>query len=75
MGPVRRLLGLIIVLTLVAAVINWPKSPGINLKLGQWQWSRDLKFKPGLDIAGGVHLALEAHISQVAREGRDEALQ
>ena len=75
MGPVRRLLGLIIALTLVAAVINWPKSPGINLKLGRWQWSRDLKFKPGLDIAGGVHLALEADMSQVAEAGRSEALQ
>lgn len=65
MGSVRRLLGFIIVLTLVAAVIDLPKIP---------YWDKNWEFKQGLDIAGGVHLVLQADMSQVTEEARGEAL-
>ena len=65
MGSVRRLLGLIIVLTLVAAAIDLP---------GATYWGKLFEFKQGLDIAGGVHLALQADMSQVAEETKGEAL-
>ena len=48
MGSVRKLLGLIIVLTLTAVVIDLPKIPYLD---------KSWEFKQGLDIAGGVHLA------------------
>ena len=66
MGSVRRLLGLIIVLTLAAVVIDLPKAA---------YWGKTFEFKQGLDIAGGVHLVLQADMSQVAEEARAKALQ
>lgn len=65
MGSVRRLLGFIIVLTLTAVVIDLPKIP---------YWDKSWEFKQGLDIAGGVHLVLQADMSQVTEEARGEAL-
>ncbi len=65
MGSVRKLLGLIIVLTLTAVVIDLPKIPYLD---------KSWEFKQGLDIAGGVHLALQADMSQVAEETKGEAL-
>lgn len=65
MGSVRRLLGFIIVLTLTAVVIDLPKIPYLDRSWG---------FKQGLDIAGGVHLVLQADMSQVTEESRGEAL-
>lgn len=65
MGSVRRLLGFIIVLTLTAVVIDLPKIPYLD---------KSWEFKQGLDIAGGVHLVLQADMSQVTEEARGEAL-
>lgn len=65
MGSVRRLLGFIIVLTLTAVVIDLPKIPYLD---------KSWEFKQGLDIAGGVHLVLQADMSQVTEKARGEAL-
>lgn len=92
MRSIRRLLGVILIITLVSLIINLPRSipinlslggkninwqlkrPGLQVRLGSWKWQRDLEFKPGLDIAGGVHLVLDADMGGVPGGEKEEAL-
>ena len=48
--------------------------PGLNLKLGQFQFSRDLEAKLGLDLAGGTRVTLEANMSEIPSQDREDAL-
>lgn len=50
------------------------RRPEINLKLGPWQFKRDLQLKKGLDLQGGAHLVLQADLSQVEPERKAEAV-
>lgn len=70
-GLGRKLL-FIAVGVVIAAVIDL--LPEINLNLGPIKFQRSLGFKPGLDIAGGVHLVLQAKMDQIAPADREEAL-
>src|SRR5579872_90486 len=75
----RRILFLIILLTLAALYIDLPR-----INLGKYYFvhpqklkdflKRDLEPKLGLDLAGGVQLTMSADMSQVATEDRDAAL-
>jgi preprotein translocase subunit SecD len=50
-------------------------SPKINFKLGSWSFYRDLNVKQGLDIQGGVHLVLEADMTNITEAERNNALE
>ncbi len=56
------LLVLIIVLTLVAAYIDLPNSPGLHIELGPISIHRDFDIKQGLDLQGGLQVLLEADL-------------
>lgn len=75
----RRILFLIIALTIIAIYVDLPKvvfrgktfsHPQINTKL----ISRDLEPKLGLDLAGGVQLTLSADMTNIEPQDRDTAL-
>jgi preprotein translocase subunit SecD len=77
MKRARQTFWLIVVLSLLAVIINLPKQwhrPELNLQLGNRQFYRDLEIKRGLDLQGGTHLVLEADMSAIAPEDRDDAL-
>lgn len=76
----RRLLFLIIALTLLVGYIDLPKlkifgreisHPKIQTKFIR----RDLEPKLGLDLAGGVQLTMSADMSQIEERDRDNALE
>ncbi len=66
----------ILLLVIGAVVIDLPTrwQPKLDLAMGPIKLKRDFALKQGLDIAGGVHLALEADMSQIAAADREEAL-
>ena len=75
----RRILILIILLTLFAVLVDLPKfkikgkevsHPKINTKFIK----RDLEPKLGLDLAGGVQLTMSADMQNVEQRDRDAAL-
>lgn len=41
------------------------KRPEVNIKIGKFEFKRDLNLKLGLDLAGGSHLVFEADTSNV----------
>lgn len=49
-------------------------SPEINIQLGDFKFQRDLTVKKGLDLQGGTHLVLEADMSNISEENREQAL-
>lgn len=77
----------IVVLTFLALTAIWPQDPGrlvpgggslprgggIHLKIGGWEFERD-GFKLGLDLVGGTHLLLQADMSKVEKNDRQNAL-
>src|SRR3989344_8682179 len=76
----RRILFLIIALTILAIYLDLPKlkfldktlsHPQINTKLIK----RDLEPKLGLDLAGGVQLTMSADMSKIEQVDRDSALE
>ncbi len=48
--------------------------PIIDLHLGKKRFYRDLNFKYGLDLKGGVHIVLEADTSHLSEKDRKDAL-
>lgn len=50
------------------------KKPTINIKLGDSSFSRDLNFKEGLDLKGGMQVTLSADMSKIDISKRDTAL-
>ena len=51
-----------------------PQAGGVHLKVGGWTFDRS-GFRLGLDLAGGVHMLLQADMSKVAPGDQANALQ
>lgn len=63
--------GGIVLLTVLAGVVDWPKGP--NIKLGKWE--RELKVRLGLDLQGGASLVYEADTSGIEDQDRADAIE
>jgi len=63
----------IIILTVIAALITWPKGP--NLNFPQLNISRELKIHQGLDLKGGTQLTYQADLSSIALNEQKDALE
>lgn len=84
MNSFEKLLS-ILILSLLAVFISLPSEftirdltlnrPGIDLKLGKFEFKRDLDLKLGLDLAGGSHVVFEADTSKVAGIDKSEAVE
>ncbi|MCL5794772.1 MAG: protein translocase subunit SecD [Patescibacteria group bacterium] len=61
----------IIILTILASLIVWPKGP--NLKIGNW--TKEIKIHEGLNLQGGTHLVYELDLSKVDNKDKDSAVQ
>ncbi len=61
--------GIIILITIVAILIDWPTGP--NIKIGNWK--KELKVHLGLDLQGGTHLVYELDTSKVADKDKNDA--
>ena len=61
---------LIILLTFLAGLVDWPKGP--DLKIGKF--FREIKVHLGLDLQGGTHLVYQMDLSKVKEERRDDAM-
>lgn len=92
----RFILWLIVVLTIIAVVVDFPQSLTINknfslfgktisinktikglntnFQLGPFYVHKDLSFKEGLDLQGGVSVTLQANMKGVPPSQRDSAL-
>ncbi|MFC1651914.1 protein translocase subunit SecD [Patescibacteria group bacterium] len=64
----------IIVLTVLAGVVDWPKGPDLNFGFLGIDSKRELKIHRGLDLQGGSHLAYEADLGQVEDGEEVEAM-
>lgn len=56
------LLGLILVLALTAAWLALPRNPGIHVNLGPLKINRDVEYRRGLDLQGGLQVVLAADL-------------
>lgn len=65
--------GILVVFSLALWAIL-PQTGGVHLKVGGWTFDRS-GFRLGLDLAGGVHLLLQADMSKVAPADQANALQ
>ncbi len=80
----KKILILILVLTLGAVLVDMPKSvkfpgwkfsrPTLNLNSTGIPFSRDLEVKEGLDLAGGTQLTLQVDMSAIPEANRQSAL-
>lgn len=61
------LLGIILLITVLAGLVDWPSGP--NISIGSFQ--RELKVHEGLDLQGGVHLVYQLDTSKL--EDKDKA--
>lgn len=62
MGKYPRWLIPLLLLTALAAWMAMPNHPGIHLRLGSLTLDRNLDYKLGLDLLGGVQALLESEI-------------
>lgn len=53
--------------------IPWPKSSGIHLRFGGVSFDRD-NMRLGLDLQGGLSITMQADLSAVAPEDREDAM-
>ena len=84
MSP-RKLVFVVILLTLVAAFIDFPKSvtilgrellrPDFDLRVGPMRIFRDFEPRLGLDLQGGAHIVFEADTSSLTTEDKDSAVE
>lgn len=63
--------GVIILITVLAGLVDWPTGP--DLSLGSFQ--RQLKIHEGLDLQGGVHLVYELDESNIDQKDKASAVQ
>jgi protein-export membrane protein SecD len=56
------LLVLIALIAVFSAWVAWPNNPGINLRVGDAQFSRPIDMLLGLDLRGGMAVLLEADL-------------
>lgn len=76
----RRILLLIILLTVIAVFLDLPKFKIKNLEISHPKIDtklikRDLEPKLGLDLAGGVQLTMSADMANIDSQDRDAALE
>lgn len=72
----RFLFWLIVVLTVIAVVIDLPKSPlSSGILLGQFPLQKDISFKKGLDLEGGVSITYQADMVKIGSLQRTNALE
>lgn len=57
-------LGLILVLAVVATWVALPNNPGIHINAGPIQINRDLEYRRGLDLQGGLQVVLAADLPE-----------
>jgi preprotein translocase subunit SecD len=69
---VKKLI-LIFALTAVAGLISFRNN--LEIKLGKFEFKKDLQLKYGLDLAGGSHLVFEADLAKVGAEKRKTAIE
>jgi len=62
---------IIMIITVLAVLVDWPKGP--NIKIGSWQ--KEIKVHEGLDLQGGTHLVYELDLSKTEEKSRDDATQ
>lgn len=65
----------ILVVSVLAGIVAWPKGPDINVQLGSNSLQRELKLNLGLDLQGGTHLVYEADLSEIPEEEYEEAME
>ena len=70
----KKLLLLILLVTLVSLYIDLPKT-SINFNLLGRPFKKDLEIKQGLDLQGGLQVVLQAEMSDIAEDQRDTALE
>lgn len=51
------------------------EKPRLNLKISNFEFTRDLNLKLGLDLQGGTSLTLEADVKNIPAEEREKALE
>jgi preprotein translocase subunit SecD len=63
--------GIILLLVIGAAVVDYPKGP--NIKIGGWV--KEIKVRLGLDLQGGTHLVYDADTTQIPEADKAAALE
>ncbi len=64
----------ILVLAVLAGIVDWPKGPNIDVKLGSTTIQKEVKLQLGLDLQGGTHLVYEADLSDIPPEEYADAM-
>ncbi len=64
----------IIVSTVLAGLVDWPKTPDLDLNSIGIDYQRELKIHRGLDLQGGSHLTYEANLEKVEEGGENDAM-
>lgn len=62
---------LIIALTALAGVVDWPKGPDIRIG----EYFKEIKVHLGLDLQGGTHLVYKADTADIPSSDRSEAIE
>ncbi len=74
MSPRKKIwliFGLILVLSVLAGLIDYPKGP--DVKIGNY--FKEIKIHLGLDLQGGTHLVYQADTSDIPSEEKGEAVE
>lgn len=61
----QRYISQVVVILILTAILIWidqPNSPGIHIKLGDFEIDRDVSIHQGLDLQGGLQVLLEADV-------------
>lgn len=58
------MLGLVLVLAIAATWLALPSNPGIHVNLGPLKINRDIEFRRGLDLQGGLQVVLAADLPE-----------
>ena len=74
MNPQRKLLLLILFVTLVSLYIDLPQT-SIDFSILGRRFKRDLEIKQGLDLQGGLQVILQTEMDDIAEDRRNTALE
>ncbi|MFH1566134.1 MAG: protein translocase subunit SecD [bacterium] len=82
MNKTRRFGIFIIVVTVITILINLPEISirgvtfgGYSINILNGRFKRDLSIKKGLDLAGGIHVVLQADMQGIAKEDEVSAIE
>lgn len=64
------LFGLVILLSVLAGLVDWPSGPDINIG----KWKRQITVRLGLDLQGGTSLTYDADVSKLPAADRQSAV-